>query len=823
MESKPTFPEALTSKLQRIGDLAEKLVYIKWSQEFFVLLLRAAQDILTLARPLPECHRITTLAGRLEEQIKAGLEKGELPRGVERERLMAVLDALCRAAPIGSARANEPETHRPIETITTPLFINSRRSGLSSSTGAPVSAPPALWLTAQEPMRDLGRKLEQRGGFQTQFFANLSKVRTLLEQSEKPAALIVDLDYAADQQTTFREIMELRSLLTPDIPLFFLADRGDITARIEAVRAGGAGYFTKPVDIPMLLEALDERVLKPLSQRVLIVDDQLPATREIARWLETRGMATQVLAQPLQVLPVLRHFQPNLLILSLDLKDLDGLSLAQAIRQHELFRELPVVLMSAQPETVQRLSATNLSGEALLGNPPNPELLSTAVAKRLRQGRGLHYKFSQLSHRDTVSGLYNRPYFLAYLERALVATYANAQSTAIMLITLDNLRSLESHDVAAADDVVEQAAKRLQTTLGTDAITARFSDAVFTVLLGFTGQEALPATAQAVQTALETDPYRLNNGDFELRASIGISIAGPALREAAVLIQQADLACGMAREGKDTRIHVHHGRSVEQDATSPQQRRLLDEIRESVQQQRMNLLFQPIVSLRGDTTERYEVLLRMRNHEGWEILPETVFSLVKRHRIGMVLDRWVIAHSIRVLRQRQKRGQSVVLFINISPTILQDEEFLHWLQGGLQKTGVPAASLVFEMTETTAEVYKPVLQPFLLELKKLGCGVSLDHFSGHEHSQALAQTLQADYIKLDARFTDDLLNNKTRQEELTQLARTLGALGMTTIVTGIEDAMTLPVLWSSGIDYVQGFFLQRPHTDMSYDFDQTVL
>lgn len=824
MEPKPAFPEALTSKLQRIGDLAEKLVYIKWSQEFFVLLLRAAQDILTLARPLPEHHRITTLTERLEEQISACLDKGELPRGAERERLMALLDALCRAAPMGNARASEPGTHRPIETITTPLFINSRRSGRSSSsTGEPASALPALWLTAQEPMHDLGRKLEQRGGFQTRFFMNLSKVRALLEQSEKPAALIVDLDYTADQQTAFHEIMELRPLLTPDIPLFFLADRGDITARIEAVKAGGAGYFTKPVDIPMLLEALDGRVLKPLNQRVLIVDDQLPAAREIARWLEMRGMATQVLAQPLQILPALRHFQPNLLILSLDMKDLDGLSLAQAIQQHELFRELPLVLMSAQPETAQQLSATGLSGEALLGKPPNPELLSTAVARRLRRGRGLHYKFSQLSHRDTVSGLYNRPYFLAYLERALVATYANAQSTAIMLITLDNLRSLESRDVAAADDVVEQAAKRLQTTLGIDAITARFSDAVFTVLLGFTGQEALPATAQAVQTALETDPYRLSDGNFELRTSIGISIASPSLREAAVLIQQADLACGMAREGKDTRIHVHHGRSVEQDTTSPQQRRLLDEIRESVQQQRMNLLFQPIVSLRGDTTERYEVLLRMRNHEGWEILPETVFSLVKRHRIGMVLDRWVIAHSIRVLRQRQKRGHSVVLFINISPTILQDEEFLHWLQGGLQKTGVPAASLVFEMTETTAEVYKPVLQPFLLELKKLGCGVSLDHFSGHEHSQALAQNLQADYIKLDARFTDDLLNNKTRQEELTRLARTLSALGMTTIVTSIEDAMTLPILWTCGIDYVQGFFLQRPHTDMSYDFDQTVL
>jgi len=828
MESKSALPDALISKLQRIGDLAEKLVYIKWSQEFFVLLLRAAQDILALARPMPEQQRLVALAERLEQQINGCLEKGELPRGAERERLMAVVDALCRFMPHGNLQTSEPRTHRPIETITTPLFTYRSRSGRPSSPMSRWANAPLLWLAAPESASDLARKLEQRGGFQTRLCASLNEIRGLLEQSgsapaEQPVALLIDLDDIADQPTLFQEIAKLKSLLALKIPLFFLADRSDITARIEAVKAGGAGYFTKPVDIPMLLEALDDRVLKPLSQRILVVDDQLPAAREVARWLESRGMVTQVLAQPPQILSALRNFQPNLLILNLDLKDIDGLDLAQAIQQHELYHELPLVLISAQTDIGQRLAATGLSGEALLGKPPNPELLFAAVARRLRQGRGLHHKFSQLSHRDTVSNLYNRPYFLAYLERVLVATAANAQSAAIMLITLDNLRGLESQDVAAADEVIEQAAKRLQIVLGPDAIAARFSDAVFTALLGFSNQEALPATAQAVQTALETDAYRLAHTDFQLRTSIGISIASPTLREAAVLIQQADLACGMAREGKDARIHVHHVQGIEQDATSPQQRRLLEEIREAVQQQRMNLLFQPIVSLRGDAVERYEVLLRMRNREGWELLPETVFGLVRRHRIGMVLDRWVIAHSIRVLRERQMRGHSVVLFINISPTILQDEELLNWLQGGLQKTGVPAAHLVFEMTETTAELYQSILQPFLSQLKALGCGVSLDRFSGHERSQALAQALGADYVKLDSRFADDLLNDKSRQAELSQLTRTLSALGMTTVVTGIEDAMTLPVLWSCGIDYVQGFFLQRPHTDMSYDFDQTVL
>ncbi|MFO1422859.1 MAG: EAL domain-containing protein [Candidatus Competibacteraceae bacterium] len=826
MESKISSPESLVGKLKRVEDLAEKLVYIKWSREFFVLLQRAAREVLTLARSRPDCHKIAVLAERLEQQIGECLEQGALPRGEERERLIAVADALCRATPGSdhSSRKTGPGQSPPEEPRTVPLFSRWEKSERSKPRiGSLATETPPLWLVAPESANDLARKLEQRGGYRVQRLVNLIEAQTLLNQSRQPAALLIDLDHAADSQTTLQQVANLRQSLPAEIPLFFLADRGDITARIDAVEAGGAGYFLKPVDLPLLLESLNECISKPLHHRILIVDDTLPSAREIARWLDSRGMVTQVLAQPLQILQALANFQPSLLVMSLDLKDLGGLALAQSIHQHESFRELPMALLSAQADSGSRLVATGLSGETLLSKPLNPESLVAAIAKRLRQGHGLYRKLSQLSNRDTVSGLYNRPYFLTHLERALVATAANTQPVAIMLITLDNLHVMENQDMAAADALIEQSAQRLKIALGPDPIAARFGDAIFMVLLGFTTQEALLATARAVQTNLETDAYPLASGDARLRTSIGISIASPKLREAATLIQQADLASSMARDSKDARIHVHHGRSAEQDADLSRQKKLMEDIREAVQQQRMNLLFQPIVSLRGDATERYEVLLRMRNREGWELLPETVFALVKRNRIGMVLDRWVIAHSIRVLRERQARGQSVILFINISPTILQDEELLNWLQGGLSKTGVPAASLVFEMTEMAAELNKQALEPFLQGLKKLGCGLSLDHFSGHERAQALAQLVQADYVKLDGRFAQNLLNDKDRQQYLNQLVRTLAAVGITTIVTGIEDAMILPTLWSCGIDYVQGFFLQRPHTDMSYDFESVVL
>ena len=339
MEPKPARSEPLVGKLQRIEDLAEKLVYIKWSREFFVLLQRATQDILSLARPRPELQKIVALAERLDRQVAESLESGELPKGAQRERLIAVMDALCRSLPPqedGAAPAPGGGAQRPSEPLTTPLFSKWDKGERSPpATAQPSAAEEAtVWLVAPDSLRELAKKLEQRGSFKIQLCAGLPEVRKLLAESRQPVALIIDLDHSTDNQAILQQIATLRQMLTPDVPLLFLADRGDISARLDAVEAGGAGYFIKPVDIPLLVETLDERVLSSQNQRVLIVDDTLPSAREIARWLDSRGMVTQVLAQPLQILQALRNFRPNLLIMSLDQKETDGLMLAQAVLQH---------------------------------------------------------------------------------------------------------------------------------------------------------------------------------------------------------------------------------------------------------------------------------------------------------------------------------------------------------------------------------------------------------------------------------------------------------------------------------------------------------
>ena len=300
MEPKVVTSDALAGKLQRIEDLAERLICIKWSREFFLMLLRAAQDVLSLARSRPDSQKIVTLAERLERQISECLAKGELPWGVERERLITVMDALCRLYPANEVSQPGGDANsgsrQPVGTATVPLFSRwSRGEATEMISSRVLNATAPIWLVTPGQVPELAHKLEQRGGFQIRHLQHLSEAQTLLAQKQQPGALVIDLDFSADTQATLREVSALRPALAPEIPVFFLADRGDITARIEAVEAGGTGYFTKPVDIPMLLEALDARVFQTASHRILILEDTLADAREIARLLESRGMVAQVL------------------------------------------------------------------------------------------------------------------------------------------------------------------------------------------------------------------------------------------------------------------------------------------------------------------------------------------------------------------------------------------------------------------------------------------------------------------------------------------------------------------------------------------------
>ncbi|MCB1826348.1 MAG: EAL domain-containing protein, partial [Candidatus Competibacteraceae bacterium] len=244
----------------------------------------------------------------------------------------------------------------------------------------------------------------------------------------------------------------------------------------------------------------------------------------------------------------------------------------------------------------------------------------------------------------------------------------------------------------------------------------------------------------------------------------------------------------------------------------------LQQVEEIIEHERLWLLFQPIASMRGDANERYEALLRLRDSEGQEIVPGSVFGVVYNHQLGQTLDRWVIDHALEILRQRR---QTTTLFIKILPITMQDRTFSSWLRERLEQTGVEAQHLVFAVAEATAERSLRDMFAFLGGIKLLGCGFCLDRFGRGTDSPGLLKNLGADYVKLDMYFVNNLAKDAKKQAQLRTLVEGLETLGAATVVGGVEEVKTMPILWSLGVDLIQGFFLQRPYREMSYDFSGT--
>jgi EAL domain-containing protein (putative c-di-GMP-specific phosphodiesterase class I) len=219
--------------------------------------------------------------------------------------------------------------------------------------------------------------------------------------------------------------------------------------------------------------------------------------------------------------------------------------------------------------------------------------------------------------------------------------------------------------------------------------------------------------------------------------------------------------------------------------------------------------------MRGDTNERYEALLRLRGSDGQELVAGSVFGVVYNHELGRTLDRWVIDHVLDMLRQRQSM---TTVFIKVLAVTLQDRTLSGWLRERLEQTGVEAQRLVFEVAETTAERGLRDVFGFLGGIKMLGCGFCLDRFGRGADSMSLLKNLGADYVKLDMYFVNGLARDVKKQAQLKELVENLQLLGASPIVGGVEDVKTMPILWSLGVDLIQGFFLQHPNRELSYDF-----
>ena len=423
---------------------------------------------------------------------------------------------------------------------------------------------------------------------------------------------------------------------------------------------------------------------------------------------------------------------------------------------------------------------------------------------------------NQLAHQafhDPVTNLPNRALFSDRLQHALTRSQRTDAIVAVMFIDLDDFKTVnDSLGHPAGDTVLQEVARRLTETIRPTDTVARFGGDEFAVLLdGVTdSQDAADAAVRivrAVERQIEVDGKQV----FP-RCSIGICLARPgtAAADAEELLRNSDVAMYMAKRDNKGSYRVFeptmHERVLER-------LELRADLHQAVKSNELEVHYQPVVRLDKNDIYGVEALLRWNHPTRGIMLPDQFIPLAEETGLIIPIGRWVLNVACRdgaIIHSRFPDSEKpLTISVNLSVRQLQSDTIVADVQQALEASGLPAVSLVLEITESVMLADTDLAVRRLQELKQLGVRLAMDDFGTGYSSLSYLGRFPVDILKMDRSFLASRNNDA--------LAAAIIALGenltLEVVAEGIEQPEQALWLKDVGCELGQGFHFARPMTD----------
>lgn len=381
-------------------------------------------------------------------------------------------------------------------------------------------------------------------GYQVSVFHRLSDFRVAMRQ-DPDVVVLMDISFPEGSLGGLHAMAELQQGREAPIPVIFLTSHNDLEIRLEAVRAGGVAYLTKPLNFGVLLDQLDELTSSqvPAAYRVLIVDDAVHLTNYYTTALEQAGMLVRVVNDPLQVLNPLLEFGPDLILIDMYMPGCNGMELARVIRQISEFVSIPIVFLSAESNLDKQQYAIGLGGDDFLTKPIEAQHLVSAVTSRIR--RSLVLRSFML--RDSLTGLLNHTAIKSQLSNEVARAKRQGKALSFAMVDIDYFKKVnDTYGHLVGDRVIKSLARLLKQRLRENDLVGRYGGEEFAVVL----VDADAATAIRIMDTIRKDFAQLRHlaDDQEFTATFSCGVADISDHgEAAMLTDAADKALYKAK------------------------------------------------------------------------------------------------------------------------------------------------------------------------------------------------------------------------------------------------------------------------------------
>jgi len=521
----------------------------------------------------------------------------------------------------------------------------------------------------------------------------------------------------------------------------------------------------------------------------------------------------------------------------MDLDEIEGTPILDMISKDD-HRRFKAFLRSldgkARQMEIQCQTSSGKAFAAKLESSPasiDGEPCTQIVIRDQTSQKELEEKIALLSSQDAQTGLANRQYLMQEMDARVAAAHDHGESGSLYFIVIDNFHRVRSDiGVGASDTLLQHIASALSKLIEGHELLARFGDHTFTILSDKASHFQAEPLAELIRTTINELEFINNNQLINVSVSIGVAYLDENTRNSQEFINQAYRACEAAKSAGGNQYTVFdsnemgsgddEGQKAETDSTEVQdQGNLTELIQQALEKDLFRLVYQPVVSLQGDTRENYAVLLRLLDRNGNEILPDKFMKFAEASGQMADIDRWVIKHAIETLASERKQMRKVHFFIPLSQAALEDHGLLLWICDCLREYKAKGGWFTFQIKDTDLRAHTRSAKRLIDGLKKIKCQIAIDQFGTNPKAEVLLKHMQADYVKLDRSLMTDLAVRQEKQDSLNELTSLALSYEVKTIAIGVEDANSLAILWTVGVNYTQGYFLQEPSPDISYDFN----
>jgi diguanylate cyclase (GGDEF)-like protein/PAS domain S-box-containing protein len=437
-----------------------------------------------------------------------------------------------------------------------------------------------------------------------------------------------------------------------------------------------------------------------------------------------------------------------------------------------------------------------------------------AIHQDITDSRRDEERVAFMAHHDLLTGIANRTSFMERLDEAGARLRLRQETFTVFMLDLDRFKNVnDSLGHPAGDALLNQIADRLKASLRETDVVARLGGDEFAIIQAGEPDPRGAAIELAKRIiALNSAPYDINGTMVSIGTSIGIAMASADDVDPDALMKRADLALYRTKsEGRNGYCFFDERMTADADA----RRQLEADLRDAVSHDDIDVYYQPILHVKTRRLFGFEALARWRHPVKGFVPPIEFIPLAEETGLIVPLGEAVLR---KACAAAMLWPPEVKVAVNISAVQFAKSDLLGVVTRTLEDTGLPAARLELEITETALLENEAGVIATLHQLRRLGIAISLDDFGTGYSSLRYLTTFPIDKIKIDKSFTQNILHRSDCAAVVASVLALGSGLDVATVAEGVETKQQFDILRASGVNYVQGYLFGAPCPAAEIDF-----